>query len=45
MAVSISETETKYDAPADAALPDLGGLPQVAATSRPGDEELDAEYC
>src|SRR5579859_7537197 len=44
MAVNVNETETKYDAPADVTLPDLGGLPQVAATSRPDEVELDAEY-
>jgi CHAD domain-containing protein len=44
MTVNVRETETKYDAPADVALPDLDGLPQVAATSRPADVELDAEY-
>jgi CHAD domain-containing protein len=44
MAVNVNETETKYDAPADAALPNLDGLPQVAATATPGEVELDAEY-
>jgi hypothetical protein len=44
MAVNVNETETKYDAPVAAALPDLDALPQVAATSRPEEEELEAEY-
>ena len=44
MAVNVNETETKYDAPADTALPDLHALPQVAATSGPDEEKLDAEY-
>ncbi len=44
MAVNVNETETKYDAPAGAALPDLDGLPHVAATSGPDTEKLDAEY-
>jgi CHAD domain-containing protein len=44
MAVNMTETETKYDAPAGVAVPDLGGLPQVAATSGPDEQELDAEY-
>ncbi len=44
MAVNVNETETKYDAPGDVALPDLGGLPQVATTSRPDEVELNAEY-
>lgn len=44
MAVNVTETETKYDAPAAVTLPDLHGLPQVAATSGPDEVELDAEY-
>src|SRR5690348_14465800 len=44
MAVNVNETETKYDAPAGAALPRLDGLPQVAGTSRPAEEQLEAEY-
>src|ERR1700745_3177001 len=44
MAVDVNETETKYDAPAGAALPRLDGLPQVAGTSRPAEEQLEAEY-
>src|SRR5690349_7365198 len=44
MAVNVNETETKYDAPAGAALPRLDGLPQVAGTSRPAGEQLEAEY-
>ena len=44
MAVNVNETETKYDAPAGAALPRLDGLPQVAGTSGPDEEQLEAEY-
>ena len=44
MAVNVNETETKYDVPAGAALPDLEGLPQVARTSGPDEEQLKAEY-
>jgi CHAD domain-containing protein len=44
MAVSITETETKYDAPAEAALPDLGGLPDVASLSASPEQRLEAEY-
>ena len=44
MAVNVNETETKYDAPAGATLPSLDGLPQVAGTSRPAGERLEAEY-
>ncbi len=44
MAVNVNETETKYDAPARAALPALDGLPQVAGTSTPAEEQLEAEY-
>lgn len=44
MTVSSDETEAKYDAPLDAALPELGGLPQVTASVRLDGEELDAEY-
>ena len=44
MAVNVNETEIKYDAPAGAALPRLGDLPQVAGTSGPDKEQLEAEY-
>src|SRR6266516_475391 len=44
MAVNVNETEAKYDAPAGAALPRLDDLPQVAGTSRPAGEQLEAEY-
>jgi CHAD domain-containing protein len=44
MAVNGCETETKYDAPAGAGLPDLGRLPEVAATSGPQEQRLEAEY-
>jgi CHAD domain-containing protein len=44
MAVNVNETEAKYDAPAGAGLPRLDGLPQVAGTSGPAGEQLEAEY-
>ena len=44
MAVDMNETEAKYDAPAGTALPDLDALPQVAGTSGPDEEQLEAEY-
>jgi len=44
MAVNVKETETKYDAPAGADLPSLDDLPQVAGTSGPEEEQLEAEY-
>ena len=44
MAVNVNETEAKYDAPAGAALPRLDDLPQVAGTSGPDEEQLEAEY-
>jgi CHAD domain-containing protein len=44
MAVNLNETETKYDAPADAALPDLEQLPQVATVRGPEVQRLEAEY-
>src|SRR5256885_1934970 len=44
MAVNVNETESKYDAPAGAALPRLDELPQVAGTSGPDEEQLEAEY-
>jgi CHAD domain-containing protein len=44
MAVNVNETEAKYDAPGGAAVPDLGHLPRVAATSGPDEQRLEAEY-
>jgi CHAD domain-containing protein len=44
MAVNVNETETKYDAPTGVALPRLDALPQVAGTSGPAEEQLEAEY-
>jgi CHAD domain-containing protein len=44
MAVNVNETETKYDVPAGAGLPRLDGLPQVAGTSGPAEEQLQADY-
>src|SRR5690242_13741861 len=44
MAVNVIETETKYDAPADVALPTLDGLPQVAAVRGPDELLLEADY-
>jgi inorganic triphosphatase YgiF len=44
MAVNVNETETKYNAPAGAALPRLDDLPQVGGTSGPDEEQLEAEY-
>jgi CHAD domain-containing protein len=44
MAVSVNETEVKYDAATGAALPCLDDLPEVADISRPAGEKLQAEY-
>jgi CHAD domain-containing protein len=44
MAVNVNEIETKYAAPADAPLPQLGRLPQVAETSGPEEVQLEADY-
>jgi CHAD domain-containing protein len=44
MATEIRETERKYDAPAGANLPDLTGLPEVAAESGPEEQRLEAKY-
>jgi CHAD domain-containing protein len=44
MAVSGNETGTKYDAPAGGSLPRLDRLPQVATTSGPEQQVLEAEY-
>src|SRR5215475_11878166 len=38
------ETETKYDADDDTALPDLNSLPQVRSTRGPDHQRLQAEY-
>jgi CHAD domain-containing protein len=44
MSVSISETETKYDVPARAGIPQLDRLPQVARVAGPEEQQLRAEY-
>src|SRR5262252_4989565 len=44
MATNMNETEAKYDAPGEVALPGLNRLPRVAGTSRPDEERLEAEY-
>ena len=44
MATEITETERKYDAPPGAVLPDLAGLPRVAAESGPEEQTLKAQY-
>lgn len=44
MAVNVTETETKYDAPPGMVLPNLEGLPQVARTMAPDEDQLEAEY-
>jgi CHAD domain-containing protein len=44
MPVTTSETETKYEMPTGAALPQLGELPQVNGTSGPDEQQLEAEY-
>ena len=44
MAVSIDETEVKYDAPAGSGLPRLDGIPQVTSVSEPEAEHLEADY-
>jgi len=44
MAVSVHETETKYDATAGVVLPSLAALPGVAASQGPQEQQLDAEY-
>jgi len=41
--MDLRETETKHDAPADAALPGLEQLPQVAAVHGPEEQRLEAE--
>jgi CHAD domain-containing protein len=42
--VSVNETEAKYEAEPDVVLPALDQLPQVAATARPPEQLLVAEY-
>jgi CHAD domain-containing protein len=44
MAVSVNETETKYEATADALLPPFDALPKVTAVRGPQEQQLDAEY-
>ncbi len=44
MAVSVNETEAKYDAPAGATVPHLDDLPQVAGTSERQEVQLQADY-
>jgi len=44
MAVSMNETEIKYDAPPGATLPRLDDLPEVASISRSAEEQLEADY-
>jgi CHAD domain-containing protein len=44
MSVSVNETEAKYEADPDTVLPPLGDLPQVARTTSPPGQVLDAVY-
>jgi CHAD domain-containing protein len=44
MAVSVNETESKYEAPADSLVPHLDNLPHVSQASDQGEQRLDAEY-
>ena len=44
MAVTASETETKYELPVGKALPPLDDLPQVESTAGPDEQKLEAEY-
>jgi CHAD domain-containing protein len=44
MVLSMTETESKYDAPAEVTLPSLDGLPDVARSSDPQEHRLQAEY-
>src|SRR5262249_25759150 len=44
MAVSSTETEIKYEAPADVALPSFAELAEVARAEEAADEQLDAVY-
>src|SRR5215469_1824911 len=44
MSVSVNETEVKYEADPDTVLPPLDDLPQVAGTTQPPDQMLEAVY-
>ncbi|HEV2242132.1 MAG TPA: CYTH domain-containing protein, partial [Streptosporangiaceae bacterium] len=44
MAIEFTEIERKYEAPQEAALPDLAGLPDVAGESDPEELTLRAQY-
>ncbi len=44
MAISVMETETKYEAGPDAVLPRLDTLPDVTEARGPDEQELVAEY-
>jgi CHAD domain-containing protein len=44
MTTEVRETEQKYEAEADVALPSLADLPQVATVSEPEQQTLTAEY-
>jgi CHAD domain-containing protein len=44
MAVTVTETETKYEAGPDTALPRLDALPNVSAVRGPDEQQLVAEY-
>lgn len=44
MARSVHETERKYEMPVGVPLPDLGGLPGVAAAEGPEEQRLEAVY-
>src|ERR1700747_3626626 len=44
MAVNVDETENKYDVTQPTGLPDLGHLPNVAATAGPEEQRLEADY-
>jgi CHAD domain-containing protein len=44
MAVTVTETETKYEAGPDTALPRLDRLPNVTAVRGPDEQQLVAEY-
>src|ERR1700739_2015537 len=44
MAVTVTETETKYEAGPDTTLPRLDTLPNVTAARGPDEQHLGAEY-
>ena len=44
MSMNGRETETKYELPTDAPLPQLDELPQVSGTAGPDEQQLVAEY-